>query len=90
MKANVTMLDGSREKVSLPNPHFTAKPCVNEYTTGISITGLFYARRTGKLYVQRYSRWDNRRGLTIGYYVDQVTLDEYRHYCKLVDCDPVI
>ncbi len=91
-KETITDLHGEKERVSLPEPHwsnYTTHQSYTEHMTGIWIEALYAGPRTGRKFAQVYSAWGDGRGYTTGDVYEELDQPTYLKYCALVNCDPV-
>lgn len=82
-------LAGVRERVSLPNPHYTGNDKIG---TGETLRALYSGPRTGRRFAHTYSIWEDRcanDGTTIGDVYAEIDEITYLRYCEIACCDPI-
>jgi hypothetical protein len=88
MKKTATVFrDGSAERVTLPEPFYSAKAQGQEDYTGVCVTGLYYGPRSGRCFVETYSVWDDGTGRCQGDSISEVELSELLKIAKHVRAD---
>jgi hypothetical protein len=89
MVRTVQTLDGERERISLPEPIWTGRCRVS---TGITLCALYRGPRTGRMFGEFDSLWQDRvhPGQAIGEYMRELDRSEFLEYCDQVDVDPKI
>ncbi len=88
MKITIQNLNRENERVRLPVPSYTAEPTGSSDYTGIWITGLYCAPRTGRRFVKTYSIWDRGDGIIKGTIVREVDEDAWLALCRKIGIDP--
>ena len=84
-KVTVTNLNGEKERVNLPEPHFDTHKSGEEDFTGIWITALYSGPKTGRKFAEIYSIWEHSQGEIY----DELTESDYLKYCAKVGCEPI-
>lgn len=83
----VTNLAGDTERVSLPRA-LEDSTC-KRYSTGIELSAIYRGPRTGRMFAEFYSIWDNGRGECRGTYVREITTPEFIEMCDRCGIEPV-
>lgn len=83
MKATVTSLNGSKERVTLPEPQWTGK---EKWSAGLTLQAIYVGPRTGRMVIHLYSIWQGE----VGDIYRLVTVDEYLRACEIANIEPVI
>lgn len=94
--ATIINLQGERERVTLPTPHFLDgshnSNAYNNTGTGVWVTALYSGPRTGRKFVRTYSIWlrGNDSGRTVGTTYRELDESDYLRLCERVGCEPDI
>ena len=75
-----------RERVSLPAPQWEGE---TNWGTGTKLTAIFYGSRTGRMFMETYSIWENHRTHgVVGETTVEITESEYLTACNRADIEP--
>lgn len=87
-KVTIQDLNANNERVSLPAPLWTGRV---QYSVGLYVTAIYRGPRSGRMFAEFYSFWERRdgSGRVEGHTIREIDADEYLHYCRLADVEPV-
>jgi hypothetical protein len=87
MERTVELLDGTRKRVNLPDPHWGGR---REIGAGLFLQSLYSGPKSGRRFCRTYSQWSRPDGQTCwGEQVREVDESEYLRLCDLVGAEPV-
>lgn len=85
MVVTISNLSGEKERVSLPKPFFETKAQGQSDFTGVWITGLYYGKKTGRMFAETQSNWLDNKGYCIGTTYSELDRSDFLHYCQKVN-----
>ena len=92
MKTTIVNLNGENERISLPDPCYSAKASGQEdMGAGVWLTGLYRGPRTGRMIAETHSIWESgNSGRTVGTRFREVDTDEWLRLCGVAGIDPQV